>query len=301
MKMPPASIHEAPGFAGSIPDVLFRVLHIEGFLHLAKTNEVRCAILYKLVSILRRHRLETDSDLYTVHVISLSKRRADLQGKCELFRDQAETFAVIADLYSETDNVMALEYYQRARRIGEEHGFFRIECMACRGIGDIYMLEGRFQDGMDLLRNAVAAASLCVCEGNELLMLESGVLFTILSHLVLSVDTWSDEEKAEVDKLTLRHCEVELLLSQEDDCGMESWATRVWYLLKCGGDNAETIGLLEKILDVVSNSLESESKRISPRVKSILKWVVSAMYKCDEEWNLDQMIFRFNLVLGHLD
>ena len=47
-------------------------------------------------------------------------------------------------------------YYNRARDVGAVHGFFSVECRSCQGLGRIATDEGRVEEGLDLLRNALA-------------------------------------------------------------------------------------------------------------------------------------------------
>jgi len=54
----------------------------------------------------------------------------------------------------------ASTWYQRARDVGAAHGFFSLESTACGGLGISAMQEGRHEEGVALLRNALAAAEL---------------------------------------------------------------------------------------------------------------------------------------------
>ena len=42
--------------------------------------------------------------------------------------------------------------------IGAAHGFFSAEGQACLGLGQLALHWGRHEDGLDLLRNVLAAA-----------------------------------------------------------------------------------------------------------------------------------------------
>jgi hypothetical protein len=46
-------------------------------------------------------------------------------------------------------------YYQKARDVGAAHGFFSVESAACMGLGQDSVEEGREEEGLDLLRNAL--------------------------------------------------------------------------------------------------------------------------------------------------
>ena len=51
-------------------------------------------------------------------------------------------------------------YFQKARDVGEAHGFFLVESKACIGLGEVAVSEGRYEEGLELLRNGVVAARL---------------------------------------------------------------------------------------------------------------------------------------------
>ena len=92
-------------------------------------------------------------------IVGLEKRRIELLGKMQRFRDQSEAMCSCAGsllLLQRKDE--GLRYYQRARDLGAAHGFFSAECSACLGLGKAAIEEGRGEEGVDLLRNAMAAA-----------------------------------------------------------------------------------------------------------------------------------------------
>jgi len=94
-------------------------------------------------------------------VVRLEERRVELRGKMERFRDQGEALCSIGDkvaLYWK--DAEAETYFQKARDLGVKHGFLSVECRACLGLGTLAMSAGRQEEGLDLLRNAVAAAPL---------------------------------------------------------------------------------------------------------------------------------------------
>jgi hypothetical protein len=94
----------------------------------------------------------------------------------------------------------AAEYYQKARKVGEAHGFFSVECSACLGLGDAAMREGRDEEGLDLLRNALAALPLSEVE--EVTTWELHVLSSLINAL------FKTHAVAEVEPLVLRYREV---------------------------------------------------------------------------------------------
>jgi len=103
---------------------------------------------------------------HAMPAIRLQERRVELLGRMERFRDQGEAICSIADILLALRKMEeATTTYTRARDIGAAHGFFSVESDACLGLGQVAMQEGRHEEGVDLLRNALAAAPLN--EANE--------------------------------------------------------------------------------------------------------------------------------------
>ena len=95
--------------------------------------------------------------------IRLLEQRVELLGMptMERFRDQGDNLCEIADILVALGRTQeAATTYTRARDVGAAHGFFSVESDACLGLGDLAMKEGRLEEGVDLLRNALAAAPL---------------------------------------------------------------------------------------------------------------------------------------------
>jgi len=95
-------------------------------------------------------------------IVRLETRRAELLGKIERFRDQGKSFCIVADyLHVLGKRQEAAGYLQRARKIAEAHGFFSVECESCLGLGKSAIEEGREEEGLELMRNALVCAPLC--------------------------------------------------------------------------------------------------------------------------------------------
>ena len=131
--------HTDDALQSHIEQLLYMTRHIETLLH-RKSPEEQCEVLYTIVSGLRHQMVGGGTYAYTSDAIPLLKMRADILGSCMRFRDQGDDTNIIADLYSSLDDdSSAIVYFERARRIGEAHGFFRVECLACRGLGDVFV------------------------------------------------------------------------------------------------------------------------------------------------------------------
>ena len=99
---------------------------------------------------------------HALSVISLNERRVELLGKMQHFRDQGTALCTVAQHLQFLDRPQeAVGHFQRARKLAEEHGFFSVECESCLGLGKLRVAEGRHEEGVGLLRNALAAAPLC--------------------------------------------------------------------------------------------------------------------------------------------
>jgi len=93
--------------------------------------------------------------------VGLVERRIPLLGKLQRFWDQGNAMCILSDwLRFLHRNSEAATWSQRARDVGAAHGFFSLESAACKGLGEAAMEEGRHEEGLALLRNALVAAEL---------------------------------------------------------------------------------------------------------------------------------------------
>ena len=103
----------------------------------------------------------TGSDDHARSYVGLVERRIPLVGKLQRFRDQGEAMCdaavILLTLQRKSE---AATWFQRARDVGAAHGFFTLESTACAGLGNAAMAEGRHEEGVALLRNALVAAEL---------------------------------------------------------------------------------------------------------------------------------------------
>ena len=103
----------------------------------------------------------TGSKHHARAIISLEERRIPLLGNLQRFQDQGVAMCVTAERLMFLDrNQDAMRNFQRARDVGAAHGFFTVESRACRGLGLLAATEGRREEGVALLRNAVEAGRL---------------------------------------------------------------------------------------------------------------------------------------------
>ena len=144
--------------------------------------------------------LSTGSQHHAISAIRLGEDLVALLGKMERFRDQGEAMCDLANPLNQLGKRQeAAEYFQKARKVGEAHGFFSVECRACLGLGDKAMREGRDEEGLDLLRNALAASPLS--EEEETTVWELPVLHRLIDAL------FERHAVAEVEPLVLRYRE----------------------------------------------------------------------------------------------
>jgi len=150
----------------------------------------------------------TGSDDHARSYVGLVERRIPLLGKMQRFRHQGDAMCSAADtLLTLHRDSEAAAWYQRARDVGAAHGFFSLESNACRGLGMLAVQEGRREEGLELLRNALVAAEL-----NELddPAIERDALHPLIYALFQahSID--------EVEPLVLRYREVAKAQSEKE-------------------------------------------------------------------------------------
>jgi len=93
--------------------------------------------------------------------IELVRRCIPIVGRLQRFRDQGDEMSKVADMLRFLKmNDEAAIWNKRARDVGAAHGFFTLESRACRGLGSAAMQDGRTDEGLALLRNALVAAEL---------------------------------------------------------------------------------------------------------------------------------------------
>ena len=130
--------------------------------------------------------------------IRLEERQIKLLGKMERFRDQGE---IMCNLASENCLVdkrhEGVKWYQEARDVGAAHGFFVLESAACRGLGRMAIDDGRREEGVDLLRNALIALPLSEREVGR--FEEIHVIDELLDALFIS-DTIDGDEVRSLSK-----------------------------------------------------------------------------------------------------
>ena len=141
-------------------------------------------------------------------IVRLETRHVELLGKMQRFRDQGEVLCGVADhllFLGERDE--AEETLKRARNLAEAHGFFSVECQSCLGLGRLSMKEGRDEEGVQLLRNALVCVPLCEVDtsGNELNVLFALTTALFLTHAIDEVEPlvsrYLEAAKAQSDKL----------------------------------------------------------------------------------------------------
>jgi len=132
--------------------------------------------------------------------------------KLQRFGDQGEAMCKLASILPVLKrNSDAATWFQRARGVGAAHGFFSLESKACEGLGVAAMEEGRDEEGVALLRNALVAADL-----NELDHPRYALI--ALYSLVEALFTTNSIDEAE--PLVLRHREAAQAVSEKEGFGI---------------------------------------------------------------------------------
>ena len=147
------------------------MLKWEGRLAEVMATEPDAVVNLHLHFLVAAHQLglsATGSPHHARSMTRLQGERIELLGRMERFRDQGEATCRVANqLIMAGKNEEAAVYFQQARDIGAAHGFFSVESRACLGLGQQAIMEGRSEEGQDLLRNAFAAARLTENEGSS--------------------------------------------------------------------------------------------------------------------------------------
>jgi ATP/maltotriose-dependent transcriptional regulator MalT len=136
-------------------------------------------LLHHFVTALRARQYQKFTTDKIQDIIAYEQRRGTLLAKLQRFKDQGTLLCYIADCYNLTgDYNESNKNHKQARRIAEDHGFYSIECLSCRGHGQSLVDQGIVEEGLDLLRNAVIAGPLCEIDADsfELCALDALVL-----------------------------------------------------------------------------------------------------------------------------
>ena len=143
--------------------------------------------------------LATKSKDHARSFVGLEERRIPFLGKLQRFWDQGEAMCSLSSmLHLLSRKSEAVTWSQRARDVGAAHGFFSLESKACERLGTTALEEGRHEEGLELLRNALVAAEL-----NELD--DPKYELDALETLILTL--FSMDSIDEVEPLVLRYRE----------------------------------------------------------------------------------------------
>ena len=119
------------------------VLKWEGRMEemMAHQSDVDCLGTLKVFAKARQTGFNaTGSKDHTRACIALEERRIPLLGKLQRFRDQGEAMCSLSNiLHFLCRKSEAATWFQRARDVGAAHGFFSLESVACKGIGEAEM------------------------------------------------------------------------------------------------------------------------------------------------------------------
>jgi hypothetical protein len=174
-----------------------------------RSDAARNSVLYNFKGAHARARGATGSTNHALAAVRLQDRRIEILGNLERFRDQGEAMCEAAGYLADAGKRQeAAGYFQRARDVGAAHGFFSVECKACLGLGTLAIDEGRHEEGLDLLRNALAASSLRENENDTIMELQ------VLAHLTDAL--FRTDAIDEVEPLVLPYREAAEAQSRKD-------------------------------------------------------------------------------------
>ena len=125
------------------------------------TGEWKISVLYTFITAYMdglSATLSTDSTGYGPSAVRLMEKRIELFGDLERLRDQGDHMCNLASTLFSLGHIKdAVTQFERARALGAAHGFFSVECAACHGLGELAIRDGRDEEGLDLLRNALVS------------------------------------------------------------------------------------------------------------------------------------------------
>ena len=143
---------------------------------MADKTDAHCDVILEMFATAHGRGMDArGSRHHTLSGIALQERRVELLGKMQRFRDQGDALCILAEhLLALRRDQESIFNFKRARGVAEAHGFFSVECMSCLGLGKLAMKEGRAEEGVDLLRNALACSPLNEGDANhdQLLVLQ---------------------------------------------------------------------------------------------------------------------------------
>jgi tetratricopeptide (TPR) repeat protein len=123
--------------------------------------ELRASLLEIYIRANRNGARSTSGRRYFVAAISLLQQSIVILNELQRFRDKSVHLCLLGEICTSLDgHEKAKTWYQQARDVGAEHGFFSAECRACLGLARVAIYEKHYEEATDLLRNAVAAAPL---------------------------------------------------------------------------------------------------------------------------------------------
>ena len=110
----------------------------------------------------RRANLMMAASASTDHPLKVSileGHRVELLGKMGRFQEQGEAICDIAENFLGGGRPQeAASFFTRACAIGAAHNLFSVQSHACQGLGTAAIMEGRDEEGVELLRTALAGS-----------------------------------------------------------------------------------------------------------------------------------------------
>jgi hypothetical protein len=132
----------------------------------------------------------TSSSIFRVHVlryVELQEFRIPVLKRMQSFSDlllaMTSSGQILTKIY---DFDGAEKSFEQARSFGAANGMFEAECVSCLGLGNVYKLTNRVDEGLQLLRNAVIAGNL-VDNGQLLLDALQHLMRALLSKITTSI------------------------------------------------------------------------------------------------------------------
>ena len=122
---------------------------------------------------------------------SLFQRSVQVLGKMERFAEQGGDMCRVGDCFLRLNDVRCAEtWFQNARKLGETHGCYVVECAACLGLGRAELcIRERMQEAEDLLRHALSVLDFVGDDKGDTLERD---INTDLSKVLLQTDRYEE-------------------------------------------------------------------------------------------------------------
>jgi hypothetical protein len=133
-------------------------------------NDSKQKLLHCFIDANHAAAAETRHTVYSMSLIKMYDQLMTCMEDIQHFHDKGTYLYRVGCIFLRLgDNEEAERRFNGVRKLGEAHGFFTMECLACIGLGRISRLQGQTEMEIMFYNNAIAACSLLISCDNDLL------------------------------------------------------------------------------------------------------------------------------------